>query len=308
MMQAALWQDKLYVETVTIVMGFLFVMGAALFYMKTLNPKWLTAWLSLKSWVFASPFVFIFAGLPDPWPFIGTVLAAVFGVKTFYRMTGMYHRTWFVVVTYGLIWAQGYLVYKDYDRFFNIMPMAFFLILSLVPILKNNSTQMIQFLALTLMSFILFGWSFLHVGRMIVWDNGIYIVIYLFILSEINETAYFAGGRMFGRHKMLQNISSRFTVEGFIFSIVITTLVAWGLRRMLPERTEIYWLTATFAIAVVGRVGSLLMSGIRRDLGVKESSVFIIGRDDILGRIDKITFAAPVIFYAYLFIQGRITL
>ncbi len=307
-MQAALWQDELYVKTVTIVMGFLFVMGALLFYMKTKNPKWITAWLSLKSWVFASPFVFVFAGLPAPLPFVGTVFAAVFGAKTFYRMTGMYHRTWFVMTTYCLIFAQGWLLYKDYDRFFNILPMAFFLILTLVPIIKNTATQMIQFLALSLMSFIFFGWSFLHVGRIIMWDQGIYLIIYLFILSEINETAYFAGGRTFGRHKMLQNISSRFTIEGFIFSILITAAVAFGLRSMLPARTELYWLTATFAIAVVGRVGSLLMSGIRRDLGVKESSVFIIGRDDILGRIDKIMFAAPFIFYAFQFLQGHISL
>lgn len=308
MIEAGLWNDKLYVETVSIITAFLVVMGALLFYMKMKNPKWITAWLSLKSWVFATPFVFLFAGLPEPWPFIGTILAAVFGAKTFYRMTGMYHRTWFVLVTYALIWVQGYLVYNDYDRFFNILPMAFFLILTLVPIIKNSSTQMIQFLALSLMSFIFFGWSFLHVGRMVVWDQGIYLIIYLFILSEINETAYFAGGRIFGRHKMLQNISSRFTVEGFIFSVLITVLIGWGLRRMLPDRSEVYWLTASLAIAVIGRVGSLLMSGIRRDLGVKESSVFIIGRDDILGRIDKIMFAAPVIFYVYQFLQGRVAL
>ena len=308
MMQEALWQDRLYVETATIIMGFLFIMGALLFYMKMKNPKWITAWLSLKSWVFAAPFVFIFAGLPEPWPFIGTILASVFGAKTFYRMTGMYHRTWFVLVTYGLIWVQGYLIYENYDRFFNILPMAFFMILALVPIVKNTSTQMIQFLAITLMSFIFFGWSFLHVGRMLSWEHGIYFVLYLFILSEINETAYFAGGRLFGRYKMLQNISSRFTIEGFLFSIVMTLLVAWGLRRMLPDRSEIYWVTAALSIALIGRVGSLLMSGIRRDLGIKESSVFIIGRDDILGRIDKIMFAAPVIFYAFLFIRGEISL
>lgn len=304
MIQSALWQDQLYVETVTIIMAFLFIMGAVLFYMKMNNPKWITAWLSLKSWVFATPFVFVFAGLPAPWPFIGTVIASIFGAKTFYRMTGMFHRTWFVFTTYGLIITQGYLVYNDYDRFFNILPMAFFLALCLVPILKNSSAQMIQFLALSLMSFVFFGWSFLHVGRMIAWEHGIYIVIYLFILSEINETAYFAAGRTFGQRKLLQNISSRFTVEGFIFSVLITTLAAWGLRRMLPDRSEIYWLTAAFAIAFAGRVGSLLMSGIRRDLGVKESSVFIIGRDDILGRIDKIMFAAPVIFYTYNFFMS----
>lgn len=306
MIHETLWENKLYIETASIIMAFLFIAGAVLFTMKFRNPKWITAWLSIKSWVFATPFVFFFAGLPAPWPFVGLILAATFGAKTFYRMTGMYHRSWFVFITYALIWAQGYLIYKDYDRFFNIMPMAFFFGLALVPIGRNAVSQMIQYIALSLMSFIFFGWGFLHLARMITWDQGIFIVMYCFILSEVNETALFTGNRLFGRIKPLTNISGRFTLEGFLFSVAITILAAWGLRHMLPEQTEIYWATAALAVSVVGRVGSLLMSAIRRDLGIKESGVFIIGRDDILARIDKMMFAAPVIFYAFLLFQGKL--
>ncbi len=306
MIHETLWENKLYVETAVLVMTFLFVTGSVLFYMKFRNPKWITAWLSVKSWVFATPFVFFFAGLPSPWPFIGVILAATFGAKTFYRMTGMYHRSWFVFITYALIWAQGYLLYENYDRFFNIMPMAFFFGLAMVPIARNAVSQMIQYIALSLMSFIFFGWGFLHVGRILMWDQGIFIVMYLFILSEVNETALFTGNRLVGRIKPLSNISSRFTLEGFLISVIFTLVAAWGMRQMLPIRTEIYWATAAFAISLVGRVGSLLMSAIRRDLGIKESGVFIIGRDDILARIDKMMFAAPVIFYAFQFFEGRL--
>lgn len=304
-----LWQNKLYIETASLVILFLIAVGILVFTMKIRNPKWIGAWASLKSWFVAAPLVFVFAGLPAPWPFVGTIFASIYGAKTFYRMTGMYHRSWFIWASYFFIFFQGYLIYRGYDRFFNIMPMLFFVSLALIPILRNATERMIQYTALSLMSFIFFGWSLMHLGRILMWQQGIFVVIYLFILSEFNETALYMSNKLIGRTKPLSNISSRFTLEGFLVSGILTLLLAWGLRRILPDtRDEFYWAAAGLAIIFLGRLGSLLMSVIRRDLGIKEAGVFIIGRDDILARVDKIMFVAPAVFYAYELYTGRMSI
>lgn len=308
MTEVALWRNPLYVQTVTSVVLFFLVVGAWVFVVQTRNPKWTAVWMSIKSWVLTSPILFLFAALPSPWPLVFVGAVAISGAKTFFRMTGMYHRSWYVWITYIFIGLQGYLVFRQYDRFFNIMPMLFFAAIALVPILRNSATQMIQYMALTLMNFIFMGWGFLHFGRILELPGGALIALYLVILLEFCEASFFAITRAWGKHKPLDNISTRFSVEGFIGSIFFTLLMAWALRHMLPDRSEIYWVSAGICVSVLGRFGAILLSVIRRDIGVKESGIFIIGRDDILARIDKAMFAAPAFYFIYLFILGQISL
>jgi phosphatidate cytidylyltransferase len=299
-----LWQNSVYVWSVTSVVLFFFIFGGIVYFLQMKNPKWIGVWASIKSWVITSPLVFLFAGLPTPWPLLFIVFTAIFGAKTFFRMTGMYHRSWFVWLVYIFIMLQGYIIYRGYDRFFNVMPMIFFGAACMIPILRNNYVQMIQYVALSLINFILMGWAFMHFGRIVLWPGGPLMALYLTILFEFCESSNYALNRAFGRTKPLERITTRFSVQGFFGSIVLTILLAWGIRRMLPHHTEPYWLAAALSVSVVGRIGGLVLSVIRRDLNVKESGVFIIGRDDILARIGKTVFAVPVFYFAYLMLQG----
>ncbi|OFZ11494.1 MAG: hypothetical protein A2Z20_12510, partial [Bdellovibrionales bacterium RBG_16_40_8] len=284
MNEVGLWRNDYYVETVTAVVLFFFVVGAVAYLMQLRNPKWIGVWASIKSWVVTSPVIFFFIALPSPWPLIFIVFIAIFGAKTFFRMTGMYHRSWYVWLTYIFIGIQGYSIYRGYDRFFNIMPMIFFAFAALIPIIRNSHTQMIQYIALSLINFIIVGWGFMHLGRILLWQGGPLIVLYLAILFEFCEATNYAITRRFGRTKPINNITSHFSLEGFLGSMALTIILAWGIRHMLPHRSEIYWLTPALIVSIVGRLGGLTLSTIRRDLNIKETGIFIIGRDDILSR------------------------
>ena len=84
----------------------------------------------------------------------------------------------------------------------------------------------------------------------------------------------------------------------------MTLLLAFGLRGLLPSNDETFWLTTGILAIFLGRLGSITMAFIRRDLGVKESGAFIIGRDDLLSRLDGLVFLSPAIFYAVLYLKG----
>lgn len=295
----ALWHNPTYVSTVTSVVAFFVIVGAVVYYMQTRNPKWIGVWAAIKSWVITSPVIFFFAALPAPWPLVFVVLVAISGAKTFYQMTGMYHRTMFVWITYIFLILQGYLVFRGHSGLYNLMPMLFFFGIVLIPILRNSATHMIQYIALALMNFMLLGWGFLHLARILLWAGGPLIVLHLAILFEFCESCNYAITRAIGKHKPLQAITTRFSVEGFLLSLALTVLLAWGLRFMLPHHSQPYWLLSGLSVAIFGRIGGLLLTVIRRDLGIKESGIFIIGRDDILSRLDKAMFAAPVFYFGY---------
>jgi phosphatidate cytidylyltransferase len=86
-------------------------------------------------------------------------------------------------------------------------------------------------------------------------------------------------------------------------ALVVTMLVAWGLRHLLPDRSQQFWIASGLIAAVMGRFGDLLINVIRRDLGIKNTGIFIIGRDGILTRAEKLIFVGPLYFYVYIYLQ-----
>ena len=305
---AALWTDTLFRETAALIFAFLFAVGLALFLLHQTGAKFRGAWASVKSWLFASPLILLVAGLPYPYTLIFLVFIGVFSSKTFFRMVGIYHRSWFVWTTYVFIFALGALIHWRLESYFDVMPMLFLGCLSAIPLLRNSATHMIQYIALSLLCYIFFGWAFLHLGRILMFEHGIYILLYLFILVEFASAVNIAAGRLYGRTKLFQKITSRVSVEGIFTSVTLTLLLAWGMRHMLPDRSEKYWVTAALIASLWGRSGELFLSVIRRDLGIKNSGIFIIGRDDILARVDKLVFVAPMFFYAYRWLQQSVFL
>ncbi len=303
MMHTALWNERLFRETAGMVIVFLLTIGTLLYVLRQQNPRLTAAWVSAKSWIFAAPVFLFFVGLPYPWTLVVLCCLSILSAKTFFQMVGMYHRTWFVWLTYFFIGILGAMIYYQQTSFFNLMPMIFLFCCCFIPFLRNSYSNMIQYIALSLLCFIFMGWAIMHIGLILSFEKGIYVVLYLYILAEINFNSALFYGRFFGNIKMLDKISPKLTVEGIVFSTFVTVLLAWGMRHMLPIRSEPYWMSAAGVVVLFSRCGDLILAVIRRDLGIKESGVFIIGRDDILARVDKFIFAAPLFYYLFQILE-----
>jgi phosphatidate cytidylyltransferase len=298
-----LWSNPRYVETAGIVLGALIVLSILTFFLKRKGPPYTSAWASLQSWLFVAPLLFACFAMPKPWPLLFVTWVGVLGAKTFFQMVGMYHRSWFVWVTYIFIFAMGHLIYNNQMEFFDLMPMIFLGVICLIPLLRNSATQMIQYISLTLIAFIFWGWSYMHMGRLLMVEGGELMVLYLYLLTEVSENVSWASSKLFGRYRPFNKISNKVTVEGMLVAFAVTMLVAWGLRHLLPDRSERFWIAAGIIAAVFGRVGDLIINVIRRDLGIKNTGIFIIGRDGVLTRIDKLIFVGPMYYYLYTYLQ-----
>jgi phosphatidate cytidylyltransferase len=301
--EVALWHDRIFRETAALILGSLALVSIFIYFTRNKAAHLAAGWASLKSWFFVAPLFLIGIALPEPWPLVLLVFVGIFSAKIFFQMTGIYHRSWFVWITYLFILWLGYLTYRDDLELFNLAPMIFVGAVSVVPLLRNSATHMIQYIALSLLSLIFWGWSLMHMGLLLMMERGAYIVLYLYLLTEVSDAVALASSRTFGRLKPFDKISHRVTVEGTIVSILVSVLLAWGMRHLLPDRSERFWVAAGLIAAVVGRLGGLILSVIRRDLGIKNTGVFIIGRDDILSRTDKLIFVGPMYFYVYLYLQ-----
>ncbi|MGE0527040.1 MAG: phosphatidate cytidylyltransferase [Bdellovibrionales bacterium] len=298
-----MWNSPRYVETAGLVIGFLILMTVVVFFLKRKGTPYTSAWASLKSWLFVAPMLFAAFALPKPWPLVFVTWMGVLTAKSFFQMVGMYHRSWFVWITYLFIFGLGHIIYHGDLEYYNLSPMIFLFVICLIPLIRNSASHMIQYLALSLMAFLFWGWSYMHMGRLLSFPGGELMVLYLYLLTEVSENTSWACSKLFGRMKPFSKISSKVTVEGMVVALAVTMLLAWGMRHLLPDRSERFWIAAGLVAAVFGRMGDLIINVIRRDLGVKDTGVFIIGRDGILTRVDKLIFVGPMYFYIYIYLQ-----
>ena len=128
-------------------------------------------------------------------------------------------------------------------------------------------------------------------------------VVMAFVVTWMNDTfAYFAG-RFLGRHKMFPRVSPKKTWEGFAGGFAGSIVGALVLLGIFPAG----WLSGLtvagcFVLgaggAIVGPVGDLAESMLKRAAGVKDSGKLIPGHGGLLDRIDALLFVAP---WVYLF-------
>jgi phosphatidate cytidylyltransferase len=131
-------------------------------------------------------------------------------------------------------------------------------------------------------------------------------VILAFLVTWGNDTfAYFAGHAL-GRHKLMPRISPAKTWEGFAGGAVGSVVCALGARWLLPGLDRELTVGVAVALglggAVLGPLGDLAESMVKRAAGVKDSSRIIPGHGGLLDRIDALLFVAPWVYVcaAYL--------
>ena len=126
------------------------------------------------------------------------------------------------------------------------------------------------------------------------------VVMILFVLIVVSDSAQYFSGRAFGRHKLAPVISPKKTVEGAVGGLVASMAVApWLGSLWLPGVPMWQMATVGGVVAIAGMAGDLFESWLKRRAGVKDSGHLIPGHGGILDRIDAWLFAAPL-YYAFL--------
>ncbi len=297
---AAAWDSPVYQQTALIVVLVIFLGGAINFFFRRKNHYSMVAWASLKSWLILAPLMFGFLGLRAPFPIIFLTLLALYGAKVYFQILGMFHKSWFVYICYLGIIGLGVFSQMNNLVVYNEMPMMVLGLSCLVPLIQRDYKNMIQYISLTLLGFIFIGWSFMHLGLILNSDSGIYQVMYLIILTEFCDNTNLAVSRYFRGPKILSAINNKRTWLSTIFSITLTVMLAYGMRHLLPDRSDKYWLASGLIASFGGVIGDLVMSVIRRDAGVKIAGSFILGRGDFLQRMDRLIFVAPIYYFVML--------
>ena len=122
------------------------------------------------------------------------------------------------------------------------------------------------------------------------------LLLYLVIVDQMSDVLQYVWGKLIGKHKIAWRVSPNKTWEGFIGGVISATALGTALWWATPF-TPLQSAGMSFIICVLGFAGGLVMSAIKRDIGIKDFGVVIEGHGGILDRIDSLCFAAPVFFH-----------
>jgi len=122
------------------------------------------------------------------------------------------------------------------------------------------------------------------------------LLFYFVLVVQASDVFQYIWGKLLGKHKIAPTVSPNKTLEGFIGGVVMATLLGTALWWATPFTP---WQAAAMSllIALMGFVGGLVMSAIKRDRGVKDYGTLIEGHGGVMDRIDSLCFSAPVFFH-----------
>lgn len=130
--------------------------------------------------------------------------------------------------------------------------------------------------------------------------TAFWLTLVIFLLIWAADVGAYYAGRSLGRRPLFPSVSPKKTWEGFIGGVVLTLLVAVGVKVwLLPQ---LGWLdVAVFTLigGVVGPLGDLTESRIKRAVGVKDSGTLLPGHGGMLDRFDAMVVTVPL-YYLYL--------
>lgn len=131
-------------------------------------------------------------------------------------------------------------------------------------------------------------------------------ILAIFLFIWINDTAAYLVGSLLGRHKLIERISPKKTVEGFAGGVIFCMAAALLFARFFHEYPAWFWIFFGLITALFGTVGDLFESLIKRTYHVKDAGTLIPGHGGILDRIDSLLVAIPAV-YLYLMVVSSMT-
>lgn len=128
--------------------------------------------------------------------------------------------------------------------------------------------------------------------------------LFLFFVTELNDVFQFISGKLFGRHKIVPELSPNKTLEGFLGGMLLTCILSILLSPAMLGLRPHQGALLGFCLSISGMSGDLMFSAVKRTFGVKDFSDLIPGHGGVLDRVDSIIFTAPTLYcLMYIFIH-----
>ena len=203
------------------------------------------------------------------------------------------------------------LAFGSLDRWWEFFSGAIALtivVMAAVTIFRDQPQGYLQRVALGVLGFGLFGCGLGHLGYFANDDNYRPTLILIILATETNDIFAYLCGKTFGRRKLISNTSPNKTLGGSLGALVLTSILVVVLGRWVFAGSQLaqplHLAVLGLLISSLGQLGDLVMSSIKRDLGLKDLGSILPGHGGLLDRYDSLLLVAPAVFYYHGLFRG----
>ncbi|MGK7866173.1 phosphatidate cytidylyltransferase [Falsiroseomonas sp. E2-1-a20] len=265
-------------------------------------------WLRLGSWAVLLPLIMapILAG--RVFTIAAVTLLGLACLREYDRATGLFREYLLVaVVAIGILAANFAALDHWYGFFVALWPLTV-TIIAVASIPLDRPAGYIQRTALAIFAYMLFGAGLAHLGYMANDPNYRPLLLLLVLAVGLNDVAAFTSGKLIGGAKLLPATSPNKTISGALGALVCTTLLVAYVAGLIFEGTPMDspWKLVLLGalVSIGGQAGDLMLSSIKRDIGIKDMGVLLPGHGGILDRFNSLLLVAPATFHLIQFYIG----
>jgi len=184
---------------------------------------------------------------------------------------------------------------KKWELSFIVLALLF---LTIMQFKRRQNSGAVVGISTTLFGILYISWFLSFLIKIRLLPDGVGLLVTVLAVTKLGDIGAYLVGSRFGRTPLMPRISPKKSVEGAVGGLIFSVLGAMVCKPML---TFSYWdmLLIGVFLNIVGQLGDLSESLMKRDCEVKDSARTIPGIGGVLDLIDSLLFTAPV-FYFYL--------
>jgi phosphatidate cytidylyltransferase len=265
-------------------------------------------WRRYRSWLFLVPLMVgpvLLGRLPAV---LGIGLLSILCYREFARAVGLFrHRAISAIVALGIVLIT-FAVADRWPGLFHALASLTVSLIVIVALFADEPRGYIQRVALGMFAFVLFGVCLGHLGYFANFERGAALLLAIVLCVELNDIFAYCTGKLFGRRKLAPQTSPNKTIGGALGALILTSaLFAFLVHCILPGSrvdTPLHLAALGLLLSLTGQWGDLVMSSIKRDLGIKDMAATIPEHGGLLDRFDSLVFVGPALFHYVKYFAG----
>jgi phosphatidate cytidylyltransferase len=265
-------------------------------------------WLRTGSWAVLLPLMLGPVLLGRVWTIGMVTVLGLLCLREYDRATGLFRETLITAtIVLGVLAMNAAALDAWYGLFMALIPLTVG-VLAIVSIPLDRPAGYVQRTGLAIFAFMLFGAGLAHLGYMANDRNYRPILLMLLTTVALNDVFAFTFGKLIGGRKLLPATSPNKTVSGAVGALLATSVLVALIASTIFTATVLdHWLLLLGLGAIVsigGQAGDLMLSSIKRDLGIKDMGVAIPGHGGLLDRYNSLLLVAPAVFHYVNYFVG----
>jgi phosphatidate cytidylyltransferase len=185
--------------------------------------------------------------------------------------------------------------------------LAFCVLLAFIIFLGSVKEDSID---ITIVAKVIFGLMYIpflisHFVLLRLMDKGVLWILFVLVLAFAGDITALYIGKYFGRHKLIPAVSPGKTIEGTIGLVAGSTIACMVFSYFsFPQISLVSIAIMAFLGSIIGQLGDLSESAIKRNYGLKDASSLLPGHGGLLDRMDCLMFICPFVYYYRIYVIG----